>query len=118
MREWVRQKAPIREGALKEGMAGFRIMQGHKSDGAAESTPTETKSDSPETAAEGAKVNGKGASEEVANGEKIGQTPESAEGAKSGVVFDELLGRDKENKRLVRYQINPRANWGPMARAK
>ena len=35
------------------------------------------------------------------------------------VIFDEALGRDKPGKKkLVRYQANPRVNWGPMTRAK
>ncbi|KAI4145009.1 MAG: hypothetical protein LQ340_006458 [Diploschistes diacapsis] len=35
------------------------------------------------------------------------------------VEFNETLGReDEEKRRLVRYQHNPRANWGPMTRAK
>lgn len=38
--------------------------------------------------------------------------------AQPRVVFDETLGADKQTKRLVRYQMNPRANWGPMSRAK
>lgn len=37
------------------------------------------------------------------------------------IRFDAQLGRDSSvshtNKRLVRYQINPRANWGPLNRA-
>ncbi|KAL4923342.1 S-adenosyl-L-methionine-dependent methyltransferase [Aspergillus undulatus] len=34
------------------------------------------------------------------------------------VVFDESLGRQtRQRKRLVRYQVNPRANWGPLSRA-
>ncbi|KAK2810471.1 hypothetical protein FQN50_002960 [Emmonsiellopsis sp. PD_5] len=34
------------------------------------------------------------------------------------VVFDEALGRSvMGRKRLIRYQMNPRANWGPMNRA-
>ncbi|CEN62089.1 hypothetical protein ASPCAL08728 [Aspergillus calidoustus] len=34
------------------------------------------------------------------------------------VVFDESLGREAQPmKRLVRYQLNPRANWGPLSRA-
>jgi tRNA (guanine26-N2/guanine27-N2)-dimethyltransferase len=37
---------------------------------------------------------------------------------KMKVVFDEVLGKDRKGKRLVRYQQNPRENWGPMARAK
>ncbi|KAL1900341.1 RNA methyltransferase tRNA(m5U54)methyltransferase [Ceratocystis pirilliformis] len=39
------------------------------------------------------------------------------------LVFNEVLqklGRDKEisTKKLVRYQVNPRENWGPMTRAR
>ncbi|KLJ13392.1 hypothetical protein EMPG_11668 [Blastomyces silverae] len=37
------------------------------------------------------------------------------------IVFDEALGRTvlaaHRSKRLTRYQMNPRANWGPMNRA-
>ncbi|KAJ5961106.1 tRNA (guanine(26)-N(2))-dimethyltransferase [Penicillium vulpinum] len=37
------------------------------------------------------------------------------------VVFDDALGREVSavhtKKRLVRYQLNPRANWGPLNRA-
>lgn len=34
------------------------------------------------------------------------------------IVFDEALGRkESSRKRLVRYQTNPRANWGPLSRA-
>jgi tRNA (guanine26-N2/guanine27-N2)-dimethyltransferase len=108
MREWVRQKAPIREGSLKEGMAGFRVMQMHKPmvqrDQSSEAgtgveqkdgKPTDTAK--PEGTEEAAHLNGRG---------------------KTKVVFDEHLGRDKEKRRLVRYQMNPRANWGPMTRAK
>ncbi|KAI2621117.1 dimethylguanosine tRNA methyltransferase [Hypoxylon sp. NC1633] len=34
------------------------------------------------------------------------------------VVFDKTLGREKNKGGLVRYQINPRENWGPLTRAK
>ncbi|KAI0106246.1 S-adenosyl-L-methionine-dependent methyltransferase [Nemania sp. FL0031] len=34
------------------------------------------------------------------------------------VVFDQRLGRDKSKQGLVRYQANPRENWGPQSRAK
>lgn len=33
------------------------------------------------------------------------------------VVFDVKLGRETNKEKLVRYQVNPRENWGPMARA-
>lgn len=34
------------------------------------------------------------------------------------VVFDQHLGHDKSKQGLVRYQSNPRENWGPQSRAK
>ena len=33
------------------------------------------------------------------------------------VVFDEALGREEPRKGLVRYQMNPAPNWGPMSKA-
>ncbi|KAL1956692.1 hypothetical protein VTO42DRAFT_6942 [Malbranchea cinnamomea] len=41
--------------------------------------------------------------------------------SKLDIVFDETLGRTAmaahRKKRLVRYQVNPRPNWGPLTRA-
>jgi tRNA (guanine26-N2/guanine27-N2)-dimethyltransferase len=37
--------------------------------------------------------------------------------SKLDIVFDERLGKEKDRGKLVRYQINPRANWGPMNKA-
>lgn len=37
--------------------------------------------------------------------------------SKLTINFDQSLGREKPRDKLVRYQINPRANWGPMNRA-
>ena len=33
------------------------------------------------------------------------------------IVFDENLGKELPRGKLVRYQMNPRENWGPMHRA-
>lgn len=113
MREWVRQKAPIRDGALKEGMAGFRIMQAQKADEGDTSTSNQPKPEPAQSSAEKTETNG-----DSPSSRKLGERGGSAERLQPEIVFDERLGRDKEAKRLVRYQINPRANWGPMARAK
>ncbi|KAF2398312.1 N2,N2-dimethylguanosine tRNA methyltransferase [Trichodelitschia bisporula] len=93
MRAWVAQKAPVKEGALGEGMAGWRIMNPGVEPG------RKAKGD------EGDKMEG------VENEEKV-------EVEVKEIVFDEKLGKDHDAKRLVRYQLNPRANWGPMTRAK
>ncbi|ROV91666.1 hypothetical protein VMCG_09263 [Cytospora schulzeri] len=88
MREWTRQKAPIKEDNIKPGTPGFRIL-GLK----AKDQPTEPKEDGAD-----------------AEGEK--------EEEKRAVIFDEKLGREKNKEKLIRYQMNPRENWGPMNRAK
>lgn len=93
MREWVKQKAPIKEGAVKEGMAGWKIL-GLDNAGTAKASALEGKDDAPS----------------VVNGQRDGE--------KLKIVFDEALGKEKDAKKLVRYQQNPRENWGPMNRAK
>jgi tRNA (guanine26-N2/guanine27-N2)-dimethyltransferase len=87
MREWAIQKHPIRDGAIRENTAGYRIMGLDK-----------------------AKETGD------ANGEPAGEDAQ-AEIPKLKVVFDEKLGKDQKRD-IVRYQLNPRENWGPMNRAK
>jgi tRNA (guanine26-N2/guanine27-N2)-dimethyltransferase len=89
MREWVRQKAPIKESSLKEGTPGWRILR------LGQGAPGEKSG--PPPASEGS---GEAAEKQL------------------NVVFDEELGREGVSKRLKRYQHNPRPNWGPMARAK
>jgi tRNA (guanine26-N2/guanine27-N2)-dimethyltransferase len=100
MREWVRQRHPIKEGALKETTAGWRIMQ------AARAVENEAEKEGQ-------------LSEDGAKNTREDETaaPKPADG-KIKVKFDEVLGRDKLTKKLVRYQQNPRENWGPMTKAK
>ena len=45
------------------------------------------------------------------------QTPLAA-AKRRGIIFDEKLGADPPKKGKVRYQMNPRPEWGPMSRAK
>ncbi|KAK6431265.1 RNA methyltransferase tRNA(m5U54)methyltransferase [Oleoguttula sp. CCFEE 5521] len=126
MREWVRQKSPLKEGSLREGMPGWRIMQAARVieegvadpigavgvDGAAAVSAeaiTNSEAAAADAATAAADMNGTAAAPPAS-----GPTPKLMK-----VVFDEALGRDKpRKKRLVRYQQNPRENWGPMARAK
>ena len=62
----------------------------------------------------------------VALGEKLEDaSSNAATTTRPQIVFDAKLGKDNtrgstgaNRKRLVRYQTNPRANWGPMNRAK
>ena len=106
MTEWVRQHSPIHEGSLKEAMAGWQILKklGFMGQMAGmENSPSEQQ--------KGDKREGGESSYDV--GKEKTKTP-----VQNPVVFDEKLGMDRQSKRLVRYQVNPRANWGPMNRAK
>lgn len=95
MREWARQKCPPKEGAIKKNTAGWYIMGLDKQ----ESSNQES---NPENATSGIDANKKDT---------------STEKKKIEVVFDEKLGMEKDTKKIVRYQVNPRENWGPMNRA-
>ncbi|KAJ3578800.1 hypothetical protein NPX13_g1769 [Xylaria arbuscula] len=76
MREWVRQKRPVKVENIKENSATYRLL-------------------------------------------RLGNTEnDDVEMDKREVVFDQRLGRDKSKPGLVRYQMNPTENWGPMTRAK
>lgn len=78
----------LQEGAVKEGQAGWKILQAMRKDPAL--NPDEL----------------------VIDGD------EENENGKMKVVFDPKLGRDKPGKRMVRYQENPKENWGPMRKAR
>ncbi|KAJ9645975.1 RNA methyltransferase tRNA(m5U54)methyltransferase [Coniosporium tulheliwenetii] len=160
MREWVRQKAPLKEGSLRKGMAGWGILYGR--DGSkkslekgvvgkekeADGVDVENADGKPEQNGRGAgggkAAVGDGAGvpdavehavEHAEAGVGTGVAAEadadaaaksgedaaevkSASGTKLKVVFDEKLGKDRESRNLVRYQLNPRPNWGPMNRAR
>ena len=112
MREWVRQRSPIKEGALQEIHAGWKILQAmRREDDVAEANGE----------ANGGTV-GRGTHENTpdivteAILPTITERPTNVKRMK--VVFDEKLGKDKPGRRLVRYQENPRENWGPMRRAR
>lgn len=102
IREWIRQKSPIKEANVKPGSAGYRILR--LGEGEKKSEDRDENGDASVAQDEKKDANGEKAD---AQGEK-----------KREVVFDEKLGREKSKERLVRYQMNPRENWGPMNRAK
>lgn len=90
MRAWVDERAPIKEGTIRENTAGWAIL-------------------------------GLGLKEEEKKSkdlESLVHKTEIVSDHSNKIVFDETLGADKDRNRLVRYQRNPRENWGPMARAK
>lgn len=167
MREWVRQKAPIKEGAIREGTAGQGIMRrsrerAHKLEGEETSELSTLKKDIMAAAESGRDVSdittkiesalyrarvrdeksksssppkeeGSAEVQKQQQGEKPGQSPSRATSPsrlivsnrvhpnKLNIVFDEALGKEaitaQKKKRVVRYPMNPRANWGPMSKA-
>ena len=121
MREHARQKAPVKEGSIKPATAGWAIMAKSR---------------------ERREINlAKSALAKVANGEfenvedlkkdvesilyRLGRPEvEASNGATSTldtsklvVDFDEDLGKERNVKKMVRYQVNPRPDWGPMNKA-
>lgn len=104
MREWCRQKAPPRMDRITPTMAAWRLWGLDKqtpSNGTDDKTGSET---NPEPATKPTTADASDGKEELW----------------ATLVFDDRLKRlvKKDEKRLVRYQVNPRENWGPMARAK
>ncbi|KAF3767627.1 N2,N2-dimethylguanosine tRNA methyltransferase [Cryphonectria parasitica EP155] len=107
IREWIRQKAPIKVEGVKPGSPGWQILklgQGtkEKEDRKEEVEENKNGSDHPVTAAK-----------DETKGDNEAEKEKPVE-----VVFDEKLGREQNKERLVRYQMNPRENWGPMNRAR
>lgn len=97
IREYERQKAPVKVENIKPGSVAYKLLRlGERKE---ESTDGTTE------------ANG-------TNGTEPAKEPLKEEEKMPEVVFDEALGRDVEPVKLVRYQTNPRENWGPMSRAK
>ncbi|KAL9102208.1 MAG: hypothetical protein Q9163_002614 [Psora crenata] len=142
MREWVQQKSPVKEDAIRAGTAGYGIMSKDRSKAALR--------DAKETLAEAHKcVNWEDMEQKLqallyrmgkkpADGGKSGQsvvnpTEDEPAGVKDPglgkqkgsmarlqdlkIIFDEGLGKESRGRRMVRYQQNP-PDWGPMTKAK
>lgn len=150
MREWVRQKAPIKSGAIKEGTAGWGIMRNDRSQVPVNEMKRflreridkcrsldemekefeaaffrlrgleKGKTDASDRSAENEAKSDEGTHVEDRDTDAPASRVNSHEGLhKLDIVFDEELGKECQGgKRLVRYQVNPRAEWGPIARAK
>ncbi|KAL2148500.1 hypothetical protein VTH82DRAFT_2054 [Thermothelomyces myriococcoides] len=107
-REWIRQKAPVKEENIKPGSVAYRLLRlGQKAAEGGEAHKTEN-------------GNQENKSADASKGPDSGEIPAEKETdlAKQEVVFDEQLGRYQDKKKYVRYQMNPRENWGPMNKAR
>lgn len=101
MREWVRQKHPVKVNNISKTSPTYKLLR------LGEQDDTKTKDD----VEANADVEQNGSDDER-------QASKDDNGVdKLEVVFDKALGRDNTKKGLVRYQINPRENWGPLSKA-
>ena len=121
MREWVRQKAPLKD--VKQGTAAWAIMQKDRSKSKLTQAKAELKRIS-ETASEvdTVKTEIQALLWRLEKEQPQGSSADGPGGEKQleqlKIVFDEKLGQQGEEKKMVRYQPNPRPNWGPMSRAR
>lgn len=156
MREWVRQKSPIKETSLSPGSPGAAIMAKSRDrlrkreedhllsslkdeillavESGKDATDLKTKVEAALYRSGSRQALKKGSTETTASGEGHAEsqqqqlvtnpptTTPNPHPSTLDIVFDESLGREASaahtKKRLVRYQRNPRANWGPLSRAK
>jgi tRNA (guanine26-N2/guanine27-N2)-dimethyltransferase len=157
MREWIRQKCPLKEGTLSAGSAGAVVMRKARDpailSGIENGKPPDERLVALQEATKSALENSKSVRELMIQleaalyrsgshhvAEKVtcgmGATSMTSNSTTSAsltttpplplsqleISFDEELG-DRVNaaqsdKRVVRYQMNPRANWGPMTKAR
>ncbi|OJJ08966.1 hypothetical protein ASPVEDRAFT_48089 [Aspergillus versicolor CBS 583.65] len=150
MREWVRQKQPVKEGSIRPGTAAAGVMAKSRERAKDDSQLTLLKKElisateagkdmsdlitrveatlyrsallKKDQNAPGPNLNSTGEIPQHKNGsQEIGayrSSPPHQTSSELEVVFDETLGRQTgHRRRLVRYQMNPRANWGPLSRA-
>ncbi|KIY00535.1 uncharacterized protein Z520_03198 [Fonsecaea multimorphosa CBS 102226] len=152
MREFMRTKAPIKDGAVRKGTAGYQILA--RARGSERALVSELKDatreqlrrceikDDLKTVLQGIlyrlenehsmleKKSGESSEPNGGGEDATAQTDEPLNGRRSRsespsipplnklrITFDEKLGKEKPRGRLVRYQMNPRENWGPMSRA-
>ena len=136
MREWIRQKSQVKKGAHKPGTPGWGIMQKDRSKMEfmqikkelrnAIDNPTVTDSEDLKREVEAALYRiGKTKDIDAGSLKNGGNDHEGHEQdgeahdmppSKLNIVFDEELGKEPQ-RRTVRYQANPRPDWGPMNRA-
>jgi len=123
MTEWIKQKAPVKVAKFKPSMAAWKILKDAGILDAAENgTETVKEETKPETGNEMEDVDIKvgSAKDAVADSAGDGANPPAEEELRKTLVFDEnlaRLGRQDSPRKYVRYQSNPRKNWGPLTKA-
>ncbi|KAM3519864.1 hypothetical protein NHJ13051_007211 [Beauveria bassiana] len=120
--EWIRQKAPIKKSKFKPDTAPWRLL---KKAGLLEDEPNadaDAAGGQPDSKMEGVdavmkEVDETGV-EQMVSSDQRALTEQDLR--KTLVFNDDLarLGREGKAQNLVRYQMNPRENWGPLTKAK
>ena len=129
MREYARQKAPIKEGSIKPATAGWAIMgksRERREINLAKASLVKVANDDVENV-ENLRKNVEGilyrlGKPEAEISETNGGTFKSdfkspIDTSTLTIDFDENLGKERNSKKMVRYQVNPRPDWGPMNKA-
>ncbi|KAH6607546.1 trna guanine26-n2-dimethyltransferase [Trichoderma cornu-damae] len=111
MTEWIRQKSPIKASKFNALMPGWKILRSAGLVGGESSSTMEN------VQAEGEEAR----TDETADKQsEESLNPGELELRKTLVFDDNLaqLGRRRDAQKLVRYQMNPRPDWGPLSKAK
>jgi tRNA (guanine26-N2/guanine27-N2)-dimethyltransferase len=116
MLEWVRQRAPLKKTPKKAG-AGLAIMSKTSPRGLTSGESAEQPEAQPAKPTDETHTNG---DVTMARDAPVAEKNMSFSylGADFDVNLDEKLGKDFDRGKIVRYQLAPRENWGPMSRAK
>ncbi|KAI1017435.1 hypothetical protein LB505_004824 [Fusarium chuoi] len=119
--EWIRQKSPIKESSIKKNSAAWKILTDagiigkEKPEATEETVKDDSAMEGVEQQTSEAPVEG---TADAPNGD--GKLLLSEAELRKTLVFDEnlaRLARRRGEQKLVRYQMNPRENWGPLAKA-
>lgn len=114
MLEWIRQRAPLKN-KPKQASAGLAIMSKTNNFGLISGSDVPQSDALPEPVPE-AQTGCNAVNTDAPPADLC--TPHSYLGADFHVNLDEQLGKDLDRGKIVRYQLAPRENWGPMSRAK
>lgn len=131
MTEWIRQKAPIKVSKYNSKMPAYKILKGagllpDEATSATEAStaePADSKMEGAEDTAGAATAEsapGQASDDSLATQSQGQVSPTEAEMRKTLVFDEELakLGKQGATRKVLRYQVNPRANWGPLTKAK
>ena len=122
-REYARQKAPIKDGSIKPGTAGRGIMsKAREKTDVNKAKETLTQVLNKVESVEDLKTELQAALYRLSNPQVAAEDGNTGndnplEPGTLTINFDETLGKERPGKKMVRYQANPRADWGPMNKA-